>query len=48
LETLVTDRIGDLYPGLMAGGSEQGMQGENYLSLDMWTKANLATTAYAS
>jgi len=48
LETLVTDRIGDLYPGLMAGGSEQGMQGENYLSLDMWTKANLDTTAYAS
>ena len=48
LETIVTDRIGDLYPGLMAGGSEQGMQGENYLSLDMWTKANLDTTAYAS
>jgi len=48
LETLVTDRIGDLYPGLMAGGSEQGIQGENYLSLDMWTKANLDTTAYAS
>ena len=48
LETVVTDRIGDLYPGLYAGGSEQGMQGEDYLSLDMWTKENLDNTAYAS
>ena len=35
LETLVTDRIADLY-GLQSSGSEQGMQGDNYLSLDVW------------
>ncbi len=37
LEELITDRIKDLYPGLMADGSEQGMQGDDYLSLDVWT-----------
>ena len=46
LETLVTDRIKDLY-GLDAGGSEQGMQGDEYLSLDLWTKEVLDQTAYA-
>jgi len=34
LEDLITERIKELY-GLDAGGSEQGMQGKNYLSLDM-------------
>lgn len=34
LDTLVSDRLADLY-GLTAGGSEQGMQGEDYLSLDV-------------
>tara|TARA_S200002703_G_scaffold153981_1_gene156167 strand:- start:686 stop:1111 length:426 start_codon:yes stop_codon:yes gene_type:complete len=48
LEELITDRIGDLYPGLCAGGSEQGMQGDDYLSLDLWTKENLDQTAYSS
>ena len=48
LETLITDRIQDLYPGLNASGSEQGMQGDDYLSLDLWTRKNLDATAYAS
>ena len=48
LEALITDRIQDLYPGLMASGSEQGMQGDDYLSLDLWTQKNLDATAYAS
>ena len=34
LETVITDRIADLYD-LHASGSEQGMQGDDYLSLDM-------------
>ncbi|MDA8897439.1 hypothetical protein N9I83_00220 [bacterium] len=34
LDDLVSDRLADLY-GLTAGGSEQGMQGEDYLSLDV-------------
>ena len=46
LETLVTDRIKDLY-GLDAVGSEQGMQGDEYLSLDLWTKEVLDQTAHA-
>lgn len=37
LETVITDRIKDLY-GLDAGGSEQGMQGDEYLSLDIYTE----------
>ena len=41
LEALITDRIQDLYPGLNASGSEQGMQGDDYLSLDLWTQKNL-------
>ncbi len=48
LEALITDRIQDLYPGLNASGSEQGMQGDDYLSLDLWTQKNLDATAYAS
>tara|TARA_B100000900_G_scaffold386355_1_gene376762 strand:+ start:268 stop:690 length:423 start_codon:yes stop_codon:yes gene_type:complete len=36
LEDIVTDRIATLYPGLKADGSEQGMQGDDYLSLDLW------------
>lgn len=35
LEDVVTARIKDLY-GLCADGSEQGMQGDDYLSLDLW------------
>lgn len=34
LEDLITQRIADLYD-LHASGSEQGMQGKNYLSLDV-------------
>ena len=48
LEALITDRIQDLYPGLNACGSEQGMQGDDYLSLDLWTQKNLDAGAYAS
>ena len=48
LEDIVTDRISDLYPGLKADGSEQGMQGDDYLSLDLWTSATRENTAYAS
>ena len=35
LEYLLCDRITELY-GLSASGSEQGMQGDDYLSLDVW------------
>ena len=35
LEDLVVNRIHDLYPGISACGSESGMQGERYLSLDV-------------
>lgn len=35
LEDVVTARIKDLY-NLNADGSEQGMQGDDYLSLDIW------------
>lgn len=35
LEDLITQRIKDLY-GIGACGSEQGMQGDEYLSLDIW------------
>ena len=38
LEDIVTGRIATLYPGLVADGSEQGMQGDDYLSLDLWVK----------
>jgi hypothetical protein len=38
LEDVVTQRITDLY-GFGATGSEQGMQGEDYLSLDIFQKA---------
>ena len=38
LEEVVTQRITDLY-GFGATGSEQGMQGEDYLSLDIFQKA---------
>lgn len=38
LEELVTARIKDLY-GFKATGSEQGMQGEDYLSLDIFQDA---------
>ena len=37
LEDIVTARIKDLY-GLETGGSEQGMQGDDYLSLDIYTE----------
>lgn len=35
LEDIITARIKDLY-NLSADGSEQGMQGDDYLSLDVW------------
>jgi len=35
LEDVVTQRIKDLY-NLKADGSEQGMQGDDYISLDIW------------
>ena len=35
LEDVVTARIKDLY-NLKADGSEQGMQGDDYISLDIW------------
>jgi hypothetical protein len=35
LEDVVTARIKDLY-NLRADGSEQGMQGDDYISLDIW------------
>ena len=35
LENLLCDRIAERY-GLSASGSEQGMQGDDYLSLDVW------------
>ena len=35
LEDTIVNRIHDLYPGISACGSEQGMQGERYLSLDV-------------
>lgn len=35
LEDIVTARIKDLY-NLSADGSEQGMQGDDYISLDVW------------
>jgi len=38
LEKVVTGLIADLY-GFNAHGSEQGMQGEDYLSLDIFQKA---------
>ena len=38
LEQVVTQRIKDLY-GFNASGSEQGMQGEDYLSLDIFEDA---------
>mgnify|MGYP001235305928 CR=1 FL=1 len=38
LEEVVTARIKDLY-GFKATGSEQGMQGEDYLSLDIFQDA---------
>jgi len=37
LEDIVTARIKDLY-NLDASGSEQGMQGDDYLSLDIYTE----------
>ena len=39
LEDLITARIKDLY-GLDASGSEQGMQGDDYLSLDIYTEVD--------
>ena len=44
LEDLITQRIKDLY-GIEACGSEQGMQGDEYLSLDIWHKALEQTQA---
>ena len=38
LEEVVTQTIKDLY-GINASGSEQGMQGEDYLSLDIFEDA---------
>ena len=35
LEAVITARIKDLY-NLSADGSEQGMQGDDYISLDLW------------
>lgn len=35
LEDIITARIKDLY-NLDADGSEQGMQGDDYISLDLW------------
>jgi len=35
LEDIITARIKDLY-NLSADGSEQGMQGDDYISLDIW------------
>jgi len=37
LEDMLCARIGERY-GLEASGSEQGMQGDDYLSLDVWHK----------
>ena len=37
LENLLCDHITERY-GLCASGSEQGMQGDDYLSLDIWHK----------
>ena len=37
LEDIITARIKDLY-NLSADGSEQGMQGDDYLSLDVWAE----------
>ena len=37
LEDVITARIKDLY-NLSADGSEQGMQGDDYLSLDVWAE----------
>ena len=37
LEDVITARIKDLY-NLNTDGSEQGMQGEDYLSLDIWSE----------
>lgn len=44
LEDLITARIKDLY-GLDADGSEQGMQGDDYLSLDIYTELEATQAA---
>ena len=44
LEDLITQRIKDLY-GLDSGGSEQGMQGDDYLSLDIYTELEATQAA---
>ena len=44
LEDLITARIKDLY-GLDASGSEQGMQGDDYLSLDIYTEVEQTQAA---
>jgi len=44
LEDVVAQRIKDLY-GLGACGSEMGMQGEDYLSLDMWSELEATQAA---
>ena len=44
LEDLICNRIKDLY-GLDAGGSEQGMQGDDYLSLDIYTELEATQAA---
>ena len=44
LEDIVTARIKELY-GLDTGGSEQGMQGDDYLSLDIHTELELTQAA---
>ena len=44
LEDIITARIKDLY-GLDADGSEQGMQGDEYLSLDIYTELEATQAA---
>ena len=44
LEDLIVARIKDLY-GLDSGGSEQGMQGDDYLSLDIYTELEATQAA---
>ena len=44
LEDLITQRIKELY-GLDSDGSEQGMQGDDYLSLDIYTELEASQAA---
>jgi len=44
LEDLVCERIRDMY-NITVGGSEQGMQGDDYLSLDIYTQLEVTQAA---